>query len=587
MNKFKLKRFTIFWKFFASQIATIIFLGIILIIATVYLVCNNLREDLLLYANTTLKSISTETNHVAKEYDNFFFLNIMNSQVFSQSLNNSKELKSKKLRKFLLQFYQMQLYKESITSMYAYTPNHNLYYARSANCDLLTDENHFIKNYLDKNYDNLIKNNKNGEFFVLNNTPDSIFYIRSIYSEFLFEYEGLLVVEINANDFYKSILQNFAPKKGDILITNDAGRVIYNSSNLQDIPTISPDNLTNNFTTIKINNVNYSVLTINVEDKLFNITYYIENSEMYNKLSNMLIINTILIVSYLILALIVTFYVSSNLTSGIRQLAKNIKYIHDGKLFFSKRSHSNDEIGELEDAFYEMSSQLESIMHKLVAEQSKKEQLEHELLIAEYNKLLSQINPHFLYNVLESINAYSKNINQYEIASIIQKLGLLMRNNLQSQGNFTKLQCEIEYITNYISIYNFMLGGRIELVCDIDDNLMNCKIPKLILQPLVENTIKHSVEHTNNTCLLYISTYQKNNDLVLEVSDDGLGISDDILQTIKDGRYHQNKKDNRTHIGLSSINKRIETLYGTSYGLSIHSEIDVGTVVTVTIPLDY
>ncbi len=585
MKKFAFKNLKIFWKFFLSQIAAIIFLALFLGIATTYIVEDALSDDHYLYADTTTNAICGEINYNITEYDNFFLLNIVNSEIFTRYFNNAEELNSTIERKFLVQFYQMQTLREPIISAYAYTYRENLYYATAANCELVEDESHFISDYIKQNYYDIYSNTNSGRFVVFEDQPGSIFYIRAIYSEFLFTYQGVFVAELDSNTFFNSFLQEQLPEKGNISIIYNDKVQVYSTANNIILQEHLAVNETSEFLPLNINGEEYLLHSNLTQDENWHVAYHVSNKDLYYKVDDILITITVAILAYLILALVVTFLVSSNLTSNIRQLAKQIQGIREGKLLKPKSKPGKDEIGELSKAFSDMSSQMDTVMTKLVNEQAKQEKLQNELLNAQYSKLLAQINPHFLYNVLESVNGYAKNKGELEIAAVMQKLGALMRSSIQENKDIIYLEDEISYIEDYFSIYEFMLQDRVSIIYDIGADVEKAKIPHLILQPIAENAIKHSAEHMSEKCFIAITAFSEGNDLNIIISDNGLGIEESVLDNLFSEKAQKYKA--RAHIGINSVNKRLKILYGEEYGLSVNSVINEGTVVTVKLPLQF
>ena len=212
---------------------------------------------------------------------------------------------------------------------------------------------------------------------------------------------------------------------------------------------------------------------------------------------------------------------------------------------------------------------------------------------AELNALQSQINPHFLFNTLESIRGFAQKQNVPEIADITEAMSSLFRNSIQKVDTLIHLRDEIENVRNYMLIQEFRFPGKFRLEMDLEggEELLNCKLPNLTIQPLVENAIFHGLELIPSGGLINIEIYSTEKRLIIHVSDNGHGIPKERLAELND-RLASNdanglKPDGKkgAGIGLANIHKRIKLQMGPQYGLAISSTLNIGTEIEVTLPL--
>ncbi len=204
---------------------------------------------------------------------------------------------------------------------------------------------------------------------------------------------------------------------------------------------------------------------------------------------------------------------------------------------------------------------------------------------AQYDMLQTQINPHFLYNTLETINwmAYNLSNSDNPVSKSLINLANFFRNTLSS-GYFVSIEDEIKYTKEYVSILALRYGDLFDIEWDIDDEILSCTIIKICLQPLIENAVYHGLKPKNDKGLIKISGQCDNDNIVITVSDNGVGMDGETLNnlnlTFSDNVYD----DEKSHIGLANVNKRIKIIFGENYGISVQSREGKGTDVYVTIP---
>lgn len=203
------------------------------------------------------------------------------------------------------------------------------------------------------------------------------------------------------------------------------------------------------------------------------------------------------------------------------------------------------------------------------------------LRVAELKALYSQINPHFLYNTLDSIKWLAKLNNTRDIVVMVAQLGHMLQYTIHNQKNLIPIADEIAFVNSYLSIQKLRYGDKFEVEFKVDDDILQCIIPKLIIQPLVENAIIHGIENKIGTAHLIIRGVSEQDAIRFEISDNGVGMSFEKLAEIQ---RQINEPMSDQSIGLSNVNKRIKLYYGDSYGLTIDSKENVGTSMTITIP---
>ena len=265
---------------------------------------------------------------------------------------------------------------------------------------------------------------------------------------------------------------------------------------------------------------------------------------------------------------------SAKKTAIIYQLIDALKQVEDGKLDINLNIESDDEFKSIGHSFNMM---LGSIRHLI--ERHDKMALENNMAIVQMME--SQFNPHFLFNTLESIR-YLVKFNPKVADKTVVNLSKLLRYSIQNTVDTVRFKEEFDFVKRYIEIMNVRFGERLEFNDNISEDVKEVSVPKMIIQPIVENAVKYGFGENVEVLRIEISAYIEDEKLYIIVKDDGVGIEEDLL---KDLVFNLNEKYNSSdHIGLYNVHKRIELLYGIEYGLEINSEAGKGTEVILVLP---
>ena len=214
---------------------------------------------------------------------------------------------------------------------------------------------------------------------------------------------------------------------------------------------------------------------------------------------------------------------------------------------------------------------------------------------AEFLALQNQINPHFLYNTLEGIRSEALCSGMDGVAEMTEALATFFRYTISNVDNLVTLEDELSNIENYYIIQQYRFGDRLSMEITYDDgdlDVLNLRLPKLTLQPIVENSIYHGIERKIDKGKLEIKIQTTNSRLIIIVSDDGLGIGREMLDELNAKLITasiddiDSKRDKRGGIAIINVNNRIKLLFGDEFGIHIYSKLGVGTDVVVTLPLN-
>ncbi len=411
--------------------------------------------------------------------------------------------------------------------------------------------------------------------------PQLITIIKPIYVAD--EKKGAIIMNINAQSIYNSMLyQQY--KDGRLFFLVKADNKIIISSELSYFNTY-PDDIGLNTLTIEsnpknsvyeINDKNYVVLSgdSSISDYKYISAYPLELYE--HKLSTM----KLQIIGILLLLMIIIFILAY--VASVRSYSPLNEIIS----FLDNSQPPADSIEE-EDK-NELMYIINSIQTHINDKTKMAEILEERMKLlrkSQYDMLQTQINPHFLYNTLETINwmAYNMSNSENPVSKSLINLASFFRNTLTS-GYFVSIENEIKYTKEYVNILALRYGDLFDIEWDIDESILSYTIIKICLQPIIENAVYHGIKQKNDKGLIKIKGLCDDNNIILIVSDDGVGIEKDALDELNKTLSETSFTNEKSHIGLSNVNQRIKIIFGDSYGIHVESTVGVGTDVYVTIP---
>jgi two-component system, sensor histidine kinase YesM len=292
----------------------------------------------------------------------------------------------------------------------------------------------------------------------------------------------------------------------------------------------------------------------------------------------------------ILICFIMVLLISNNITKPLGILKSKMKMITKRDFDVKFESRYNDEVGELGAAFNFMTDEIKELIAKLnnsISElKEEKDKLKSEQLLkrkAELKALQSQINPHFLYNTLDSINWMANDIGAAQISNITTSLSNLFRTALSKGHEIVTIKDEISNITSYLTIQKIRYAKKLDFNIEINKEILNLYTTKLILQPLIENAIYHGIKDKDGSGFIAVNGQLKENSVEFTVIDDGLGINAMKLKLINKRLKDRFLGDTESY-GIYNVNERIKLNFGDEYGLYFDSEYENGTKVVVRIP---
>ena len=252
---------------------------------------------------------------------------------------------------------------------------------------------------------------------------------------------------------------------------------------------------------------------------------------------------------------------SKEISAPVSQICENIRAVGNGQFHIEPVQTYDYEMGVLDDGVQTMSRRIEEFIEK-----EKQEQEQNRL--REFQLLQAQINPHFLYNTLDTVVWLIEAGEKKEAMELVEKLSVFFRTFLSRGNDIISLKEELLHISSYLDIQKVRYGDIMDYEITIPESMMEVQIPKMTLQPLVENALYHGIKKIRRKGLIQITGEASEDEVILNVSDNGIGMTRERLEEVRRSMAEGEK----CGFGLSAVNERIKLYFGAQYGISIESE---------------
>ena len=300
------------------------------------------------------------------------------------------------------------------------------------------------------------------------------------------------------------------------------------------------------------------------------------------KINNVIFMYIWYIFLCIVLSVLITILFSSMFSRRIQFLKNQMHKVTAGNFVLNEEIRGTDEIFELYQDLKKMVDSMQTLINDAYKSKIQSESFKLNQVEAEFKALASQINPHFLYNTLETIRMKAYCNDDKETADLVKKLGKFMRRCLEVKDGMVTLESELEFTKSYLELQAARFGDRASysIYCEVDRNY---KILPLIIQPIVENAFVHGIEGEKSNGRIDIKVFYRNGMVIIEVSDNGQGISPDKLKELL-AKLEKNDTSSGKSIGLTNVNKRIKMYHGEQYGLTVETTPGYGTTIRITLP---
>lgn len=366
---------------------------------------------------------------------------------------------------------------------------------------------------------------------------------------------------------------------GYLYILDDSGNIIYHpEQKLMSLELISEENILSEDTQSEDQSM---VLAQTIEGTNWKLTASVTSDDVAKYSTAFISRVTWVVIALMAGVLLVALWLSMRIVQPLTDIQVSMQRIErnldDNRMSLPEEGFA--EYASLAHSYNVMLRRIRGLMQETVDRQ---EQLRR----MEIGALQEQINPHFLYNTLDSIVRVMETGRTPEAIEMVQALAKLFRLSINNGDYFLTVEQEMDYARNYLTIQQVRYKKRFKYELYMDESIKDLPCPKIILQPLIENSLKHGMSDMPG-CTLIVRARQEGYNIVLSVEDDGLGIPPEKLKKLQEMLRDDSNimvKKSRYGIGLRNTNRRIKLLYGSDYGLTIESEVEERTCVTITFP---
>ena len=395
------------------------------------------------------------------------------------------------------------------------------------------------------------------------------------------EKEGVFFIDLNYSAISGLCDQSTVGTKGYAFILDAKGNIVYHPQQQQLYNELQTENIS-----LIMDTDEDTVLTGTGNDgKLYSISRSEKTGwtvvdctnvkELLSKSRQAQSVYVLTAIILVIVALLFSRFMARSITLPIQKLRDSMKKVQEGDFSVSDVVvDSKNEIGSLTKSFDVMTHRIHELMEQNVHEQEEKRK-------SELKALQSQINPHFLYNTLDSIIWMAEGKKNEEVVLMTASLARLLRQSISNEDELVTVGQEIEYVRSYLTIQKMRYKDKLEFEIKADPSITQVPIIRLVLQPLVENAIYHGLKYKDSKGLLTVHGYMKGENAVIDITDDGVGMDEETLKHI----YDKHKVNYRSNgVGVYNVQQRLVLYYGKDYGIIYHSEKGKGTTASVVIP---
>ena len=393
--------------------------------------------------------------------------------------------------------------------------------------------------------------------------------------------DGVVFIDLNYSAISELCTQNSVGTKGYVFILDQDGNIVYHPQQQQLYNELQTENIS------LIMNAKTDVVTAGKGDdeKIYALSHSettgwtivgcMNMSELLKNSRKARSIYVLVALGLIAVALVISSEIARNITFPIQKLRDSMKRVQKGDFSAAEiEVYSDNEIGSLTRSFNVMTHKIQDLMAQNIQEQEQKRKIE-------LKALQSQINPHFLYNTLDSIIWMAEGKKNEEVVLMTASLARLLRQSISIENELVTIGQEVEYVRSYLTIQKMRNKDKLEFEINVDPRITHAQIIRLVLQPIVENAIYHGLKYKESKGMLKVHGYELGERIIIDITDDGVGMDEETLKHIYDKHkvnYHSNG------VGVYNVQQRLVLYYGKEYGIIYHSEKGKGTTATVVIP---
>lgn len=312
------------------------------------------------------------------------------------------------------------------------------------------------------------------------------------------------------------------------------------------------------------------------------------NGMIVTEIVNNLPILLLLLIVNIVLPLILMAEINRSFTSRIKKLGEAFERVDDERLTMIEDIQGHDEIGSLMRNYNRMVIRINDLIQTVYKDKLREQEIDIARQKAELLALQSQINPHFMFNALESIRMHSIIKKEYETADMVEKLAVMERQNVEWSEDCIEIRKEIEFVNAYLGLQKYRFGDRLSYQIEMDEACGNLRIPRLTIVTFVENACVHGIESKTTPGWIFLRVYQEKDELCIEVEDTGCGMEEDAMEELHkkmtDANIELLKKKGR--VGIVNACLRLKMITNNHVTFGLESEKGVGTMVQIRIPIN-
>lgn len=410
--------------------------------------------------------------------------------------------------------------------------------------------------------------------------------MRDIQNIYTSESIGLVAVDVRIAAIEHAIDQLDAVTQGKTFILDDRGRVVYESNGRVPVtaaPSADAERVIGDAGAYRetVGGERYIVSYGTSGSSGWKVFVYVPLNMLTKDAATVRNVTVAVSLSITAFALCLALLLSGAMTRPLKRLAGTMKKVQMGSLDVRFAFDRQDEVGLVAGQFNLMLDRIESLIRENNA-------MSHRKKAAELEALQSQINPHFIYNTLEMIRMTAESNRDIEVSEMTYAFGRLLRYSINRGNDIVTVARELDHLQLYVRMQNYRFPDKYKLTIQLDPDLEQYRMIKLLFQPIVENAIFHGLEKSKTRCEIVLYARRKEGNVLFVISDNGVGMDDATLARVRQTIYapapHSGEEDERG-IGLRNVHERIVLHYGAACGLFIHSAPGKGTHVELKLPL--
>lgn len=520
--------------------------------------------------NENLDSIRHDSYMIENDNTIYDYMSKINKGSSNNSVNSTNFFNSLsqyiKWNNYILSIIPLTTDKKIMDPVYSKYPYNTLIYG-----------NKELDNFIDSGYSNKFSSPNTFPFNYKNPNYDkktTITYFSRYLDKENYSLIGYLMINLKKKSLFANIDNYCSDVFNSTFIVDKNGNLIYKIGNISYDKTMLKKANTD---TVKINGTKYiefnNVIEAYPEWKVIGL---ISLSSLTKNLATIKFLIYCIGIFSITVIIFISHITSKKITDPIYDITKAMNKFEKGEWPYKLEAKTEDELKYLIICFNKMIINMKSLIEQIYKEEEENKKLEVEAMKNQLDLLQSQINPHFIHNTLNTINYLAIKNNQNEIRELIQSFNGLLRQSISTSKKFITLKEELNCTKDYLKIQKYRYGDMVKLVCNMPEELNNCLIPKLILQPLIENSLYHGIIPKGYAGTIRIDILKEEKFITIKIIDDGVGI----------GKQKSSHKG-FNGISLDNIRDRLRLYFGSEYTLNIYSKVGIGTCIKFNIPYVY